>query len=342
MTPRSHRSPEDAKPAPAPSRSWPTSLSSAARSCSSTVPAASLTAVAKGARSIQPSISTPARRTDGSASTFPRPSTTPPAAGSTTASELTGRSIASRSTTPGPPAVQRRSRRARAGRARRPPHRDATVLRLCREGLRPGRWFATLTDSALGPHPAAAAFVCGLILFVTRRGGLNALERDLRIPGGCAAGGPSAPERSTPSAGSMPAWAARRCGPTSPTSPTGSSGTSALSGIEGRYVAAVDGHEFFSSRKRCCPQCQTRTLTIDGQPVTEYDHQGVVCHLVGEDLCWPWTSSCSGPARGSRPPPCGCWSGFSPLTRGSSTWWWPTPCTSMRRLSTSASTGTST
>ena len=26
----------------------------------------------------------------------------------------------------------------------------------------------------------------------------------------------------------------------------------ALSGIEGRYVAAVNGHEFFSSRKRCC------------------------------------------------------------------------------------------
>ena len=82
----------------------------------------------------------------------------------------------------------------------------------------------------------------------------------------------------------MPAWAARRCGPTSPTSPTGSSGTRRSSGIEGRYVAAVDGHEFFSSRKRCCPQCQTRTLTIDGQPVTEYYHQGVVCHLVGEDL----------------------------------------------------------
>src|SRR5262249_36349124 len=27
-------------------------------------------------------------------------------------------------------------------------------------------------------------------------------------------------------------------------------------------VAAVDGHEFFNSRKRCCAQCQQRLLTI--------------------------------------------------------------------------------
>ena len=44
----------------------------------------------------------------------------------------------------------------------------------------------------------------------------------------------------------------------------------ALSSLEGWYVAAIDGHEFFSSRKRCCPDCQKRTLTVDGQAVTEY------------------------------------------------------------------------
>ena len=49
-------------------------------------------------------------------------------------------------------------------------------------------------------------------------------------------------------------------------------------------LAAVDGHEFFSSRKRCCPQCQTRTVTIDGEQVTEYYHQGVVCQLIGQEL----------------------------------------------------------
>ena len=31
----------------------------------------------------------------------------------------------------------------------------------------------------------------------------------------------------------------------------------ALTAARAGYVAAVDGHEFFSSRKRCCPQCQT-------------------------------------------------------------------------------------
>jgi Transposase DDE domain len=52
-------------------------------------------------------------------------------------------------------------------------------------------------------------------------------------------------------------------------------------------VAAVDGHEFFKSRKRCCPQCQQRTLTIQGEPVTEYYHQGVVCHLIEHQLAVP-------------------------------------------------------
>jgi hypothetical protein len=51
--------------------------------------------------------------------------------------------------------------------------------------------------------------------------------------------------------------------------------------------AAVDGHEFFKSRKRCCAQCQQRTLTVQGQPVVEYYHQGVVCHLIGHRLAVP-------------------------------------------------------
>jgi hypothetical protein len=47
------------------------------------------------------------------------------------------------------------------------------------------------------------------------------------------------------------------------------------------------GTSFFASRKRCCPDCQTRTLTIDGKEVTEYYHRGVVCHLIGLDLAVP-------------------------------------------------------
>ena len=44
---------------------------------------------------------------------------------------------------------------------------------------------------------------------------------------------------------------------------------------------------FFASRKRCCGQCQTRTLTVEGQEVIEYYHRGVVCHLVGHELAVP-------------------------------------------------------
>ena len=44
---------------------------------------------------------------------------------------------------------------------------------------------------------------------------------------------------------------------------------------------------FFSSRKRCCDQCQQRTVTVHGESITEYYHQGVVCHLTGLNLALP-------------------------------------------------------
>src|ERR1700731_368660 len=52
-------------------------------------------------------------------------------------------------------------------------------------------------------------------------------------------------------------------------------------------IASVDGHEFFKSRKRCCAQCQQRTLTVQGEEVVEYYHQGVVCHLIEHGLAVP-------------------------------------------------------
>jgi len=51
--------------------------------------------------------------------------------------------------------------------------------------------------------------------------------------------------------------------------------------------AAVDGHEFFARRKRCCPKCQQRILKVNDQDVVEYYHQGVVCHWIGHDLAVP-------------------------------------------------------
>jgi hypothetical protein len=148
-----------------------------------------------------------------------------------------------------------------------------------------GRWLAGLTDSRTRPRiSTAAAFVCGLILFVTRRGGLHALEQDLRIPGRLR--GPAG--RRPPSVDSIGRIDARM-GSLSLRRDLADIArrlkrNKALTGIEVRLVAAVDGHEFFHSRKRCCPQCQTRTLTIEGRPVTEFYHQGVVCHLIGKDL----------------------------------------------------------
>jgi hypothetical protein len=52
-------------------------------------------------------------------------------------------------------------------------------------------------------------------------------------------------------------------------------------------IVAVDGHEFFASRKRCCPQCQQRTIKVQDEEVTEYYHQGVVCHLIDHRLAVP-------------------------------------------------------
>lgn len=52
-------------------------------------------------------------------------------------------------------------------------------------------------------------------------------------------------------------------------------------------IAAVDGHEFFKSRHRCCEQCQQRTIQVNGEEVVEYYHQGVVCHLIEHSLAVP-------------------------------------------------------
>jgi hypothetical protein len=145
--------------------------------------------------------------------------------------------------------------------------------------------FPTLTDSRPRPRiPTAAAFAAVFTLFATRRGSLNGLEPDLRVPArlrgivGARPPGVDSIGRIYALMDSQPlrqilcdiAHRLKR--------------NKALTSHEGRYVAAVDGHEFFSSRKRCCPRCQTRTVTVRGEPVTQYYHQGVVCHLIGQEL----------------------------------------------------------
>jgi hypothetical protein len=148
-----------------------------------------------------------------------------------------------------------------------------------------GRQLGKLTDKRSSPQiPTAAAFASVFTLFATRRGSLNGWEQDLRIParlrGIVGARVPSVDSigriyelRDSPPLRQILCDIVHQL-----------KRNKALRSREGWYVAAVDGHEFFSSRKRCCPQCQTRTLTVDGKPVIEYFHQGVVCHLIGQDL----------------------------------------------------------
>jgi Transposase DDE domain len=148
-----------------------------------------------------------------------------------------------------------------------------------------GSQLSKLTDNRTYPQiPTAAVFASVFTLFATRRGSLNGLEQDLRIPvrlrGIVGARVPSVDSigriyelMDSPPLRQILCDIAHQL-----------KRNKALSSREGWYVAAVDGHEFFSSRKRCCPQCQRRTLTVDGKPVTEYFHQGVVCHLIGQDL----------------------------------------------------------
>src|SRR5262249_37079907 len=112
-----------------------------------------------------------------------------------------------------------------------------------------GERFTTLTDSRISPRiKTAAAFASVLTLFVTRRGSLNGLEQDLRIPSRLQ-GLVGAQPPSVDSIGriydlmdSQPlrcllgdiAHQLKR--------------NKVLSPCEDWYVAAVDGHEFFSSR----------------------------------------------------------------------------------------------
>jgi hypothetical protein len=148
-----------------------------------------------------------------------------------------------------------------------------------------GSQLGRLIDDRIRPQiPTAAAFAGVFTLFATRRGSLNGLEQDLRVP--TRLRGIVGPRTlSVDSIGRIYAlmdsqplrWLLRDI-------VHQLKRNKALTSHEDWYIAAVDGHEFFSSRKRCCPQCQIRTVTVRGEPVTEYYHQGAVCHLIGQEL----------------------------------------------------------
>ncbi len=51
--------------------------------------------------------------------------------------------------------------------------------------------------------------------------------------------------------------------------------------MHGHRLAVIDGHEINASYDRCCPQCQTRQIMVNGKPRTQYYHRVVVFLLVG-------------------------------------------------------------
>jgi hypothetical protein len=145
------------------------------------------------------------------------------------------------------------------------------------------------TDARQRPHiPGSAVFASVFALFACNRTSLNSLEKDLihfpeRLRGVV---GPQPPSIDT--IGRVYAlgdsdslrrilipvhYQLKR--------------NKALADGDDLKIAAVDGHEFFKSRKRCCAQCQQRTIKVGQEEIIEYYHQGVVCHLIEHELAVP-------------------------------------------------------
>lgn len=145
------------------------------------------------------------------------------------------------------------------------------------------------TDSRKKPQiPGAAVFASAFALFACNRTSLNSLEKDLlhfpaRLRGLV---GPKPPSIDT--LGRVYALAdSDRLRQMLTQVHHRLKRNKALADGDDLKIAAVDGHEFFNSRKRCCCQCQQRTIKVKGEELTEYYHQGVVCHLIEHELAVP-------------------------------------------------------
>jgi hypothetical protein len=145
------------------------------------------------------------------------------------------------------------------------------------------------TDSRKKPQiPSAAVFASVFALFACNRTSLNSLEKDLihfpeRLRGLV---GPQPPSIDTIGRVYSLASSASLRQMLVPVHYR-LKRNKCLADGDDLKIAAVDGHEFFKSRKRCCDQCQQRTLTVQGEEVVEYYHQGVVCHLIEHELAVP-------------------------------------------------------
>lgn len=166
------------------------------------------------------------------------------------------------------------------------------MTRFCRyvdKCFRLQQLFATLTDARPKPQlSSAAVFASVFALFATNRTSLNSLETDLvHIPSRLrGVVGPRSPSIDT----------LGRVYALLDSDPLRQilvqvhhrlKRNKALADGDSLKIAAIDGHEFFASRKRGCPQCQQRILKVQDEEVTEYYHQGVVCHLIDHRLAVP-------------------------------------------------------
>jgi len=162
-----------------------------------------------------------------------------------------------------------------------------------------GSLLSTLTDTRQRPQiPASGVFTSALTMFVTGRGSLNSLEKEGRLSGrlqgliGCHPPSADTIGRVYGQLDSQPLrqilsainHQVRR--------------NKALGSGGDLMIVAVDGHEFFASYKRCCPDCQTRQVELKEGTVTQYYHRGVVCHLIGHELALPLDVELQGPGEG--------------------------------------------
>lgn len=150
------------------------------------------------------------------------------------------------------------------------------------------KMMAAVRDGRPEPRiPSSSIWMSVFVMFVTRVGSLNAMESKLRIPGRME----KVVGHTKPSADSIGRvfslmdheairhilrsimYRLKR--------------NKALATNWPLRFVAVDGHELFSSRSRCCEKCLTRTITVKGERIIEYYHRIVACHVIGLDLPLP-------------------------------------------------------
>ena len=137
--------------------------------------------------------------------------------------------------------------------------------------------------------PTSSVWLSVLAMFATRKGSLNAIESDLRMP-----------KR-------LETWIGK-CKPSADTlarvySQMETEGLREMlcqinhqvkrnkrlvlpKGERLRWLG-VDGHELYASRRRCCSMCSQRRVTVNGQEVVEYYHRAVSGHLIGFEIGLP-------------------------------------------------------